>query len=240
MQLTLCGGTQAPAVAMLGLWDPFTQSHEALIRQMCSHARSEGLSAVAVLLDPAPAVYVSARPWPTFSDHQTRLSLLQSIGLDAVACVTFSREDLESGAEDFFDLVCAHIDLKEFWIKPAQALGSGSRGGPWAVLAQTRKRGITLRRLPPEPDGDAGAAGRSHLVKGEFRRARCCVGRPPTLHRPPGDDVSLPWPSGWYQAVPVEFPDGSAVSSSFGIELPPNPGGTATLRWPSPAVEWLS
>jgi riboflavin kinase/FMN adenylyltransferase len=213
---------------MLGSWDPFAGDHARVMGEMVEHAHAWGLAAVAIMIDPAPYIFIhGTRGWPVYDDAATRARLLRDAGIDAVGRLHFTAGDLNGTAEQVFDEVCAHVELAEFWLGSQQTVGPGGAGSHVAVQVQARRRGMGLRVLPPDGARQMGVRVRSLLAEGSVAAAAELVGRVPALTRPAGDTVRLGWAPGRYRVTG----GGAALHE---VVIAADDCGDCAFRWPSP------
>jgi hypothetical protein len=238
------GRATGPAVAVVGVWDPFLSSHESLLISLRDRAYEAGLSSVAVLIDPAPgtfsnfAAHYGAFGWPVYDSVPARIELMRHIGLDAVLVMRFSRRDFGATAAEFLDAARAYVDLEELWLGAVQLLGPGSQGGREAVADYAGRHGFRLIILPRPPLG--GADVRSLLAAGRVRDATDVVGRPPTWRRPRSGTLRLAWRPGQYRAIAIERPGAPSEGAELGIALTANPNAPASLTWPGSDIRYLA
>jgi FAD synthetase len=230
LRATLHGTAIGPVAAVVGTWEPFLSEHARLLGQLSTEARDQGLSPVAIMLDPPPALFLhGARAWPLYDDTATRLELIRNCRLDGVLVVRFARRDVDAGAEEFFDAVCAHLRLRELWLGRHQSFGRGPKGNQAAIARIAERRGFSVRMLDPLPMA-APPQVRALLSSGRLTEAIRVVGRAPSRRRPRGDCVQLDWAQGPYAAVPGTA--GGGTSSAITVEINAEARGRHVLRWP--------
>jgi hypothetical protein len=241
---TQYGRVTRPAVAVVGVWDPFLFSHESLLANLRDRASTAGLSSVAVLIDPAPGAFSSfaarygASGWPVYDSVPTRIGLMRHVGLDAVLRMRFRKRDFDATAAEFLDAVRACINLDELWLGAMQLLGPGSQGGPQAVADYADRHGLRLTMLPRAPVGTYDV--RSLLASGRVRDAINVVGRPPTWRRPRSGTLHLSWRPGRYRAIALDKPEGSLDGAELEVALTAHPNALPRLAWPRPDIRYLA
>jgi FAD synthase len=228
MRVTLVGSAVGPAAAVVGTWDPFLPEHGRMLECVGAQARLAGLSCVAVMLDPPPALFIhGARAWPLYDDTATRLEIVRASTVDALLLVRFARRDADSDAAAFIELVCAEVRLRELWLGRAQSLGRGPEGNAEAIARVARRKRFAVRRLDATPMHSSQV--RSHLSNGRVEDAIALVGRPPARRRPRTARVRLAWATGRYEAVASTSRGESVGRVTLEVEK--------SLRGP-PAFEW--
>jgi hypothetical protein len=233
-----------PAIAVVGVWDPFLSSHRTLLERLRDHAHGTSRSALGVLIDPAPGSQSNFRfryggsSWPVYDSVQARVGFLLNTGLDAVLCMHFTKRDFTLSAETFLDVVRAHTRLAELWLGALQHLGPGPQGSQAAIADYAARHGISLTILPLPPVGTYDV--RSFLASGRVMRAIEVVGRPPVWTRPRSGALHLAWQPGQYHAVELAHANAIHGGAEFSVELSPRPRGVTSLSWPSRDARYLA
>ncbi|MGH2587355.1 MAG: hypothetical protein ACRDJE_20765, partial [Dehalococcoidia bacterium] len=143
MHATLFGRIDAPAVAIVGTWDPFLPVHQDLCDTLVRHARERGLASAAILLHPNPFRFiVGPDAAPAYEDVHARIWQIRQCGLDGVLKVHLTRRDVDLGAAEFFDVVTPALDISELWLGARQSFGRGPGGSRQAIEEQAARRGI--------------------------------------------------------------------------------------------------
>ncbi len=244
MRLRWAGRAPGPAAAVVGVWDPVTPAHAELVGDLVRHARSGGLGAVAVLIDPAPSsaggfgLRYGTHGWPVYDDVPARISLLGDLGLDAVLVARFAARDFSATAADFLDRLRTTLDLRELWVGAVQNLGPGAAGGTAAITRYAERCGIALHLLgrPPVAPADV----RTLLAAGRIVEASAMTTRPPTWRRPASGALTLAWRSGRYRAAALDRPGREPSGPKFDVVLDEREGAPTVLRWPDPRVRYLA
>jgi len=233
METTLYGTAGAPVVAVAGAWEPFTAENTRLLRTLAADARAQGLASLAVVMDPPPTLVQDGEDkWPLFNDAATRLALLRASGVDAVLAIDFTYDDLKGNAEDFFEALCARVEVAEFRLRHRQILGQRGPGSAFAIGVQCAVRKIRLRMLEPEMVRENGIEVRALLASGAPGAAGARVGRPPQRVRAEAS-ARLAWAPGEYRVA-----DGAGRTGV--VELLRGAAGMQTFAWPRWADDTLS
>jgi hypothetical protein len=168
MRASLFGELNAPAVAVVGVWDPLLPAHLELFEQLCAYARGHGLDPLAIVLDPDPGVLrFGAARWPTYDEVHTRIRLIRRFGPKAVVRASFTSAGLAATAAELFAAVRSRVTLAELWLGAHQPLGAGDAGSPETVARLAIEYGVRIVRLP---ETGVASGGRT--------------GPPPVSHRP--------------------------------------------------------
>jgi FAD synthase len=237
MKASLRGTATRPAATVIGTWDPFLPEHRELFDQVGAEARANGLSFVAVMLDPPPPRLIRAgKAWPLYDDSATRVEVVRRSLVDAVLVVRLSRSDVGAGAREFLDLVRRHVALHELWLGQGQSLGPGPNGSPEEIARLARRDRFRLRRL------DAAALHssqvRDSLSAGRIADAIALVGRPPSRRRPRGERVRLDWAEGWYEAVASTT--AGRLLGDVAVQIRPSARFGPVLDWPDRRIGRLA
>jgi FAD synthase len=244
MRATKHGAVDKPAVAVVGVWDPFKGSHRELLENLRNAAAKSGRSSVAVLIDPAPgatsAVMQSygTNGWPVYDSVAVRVRLIRDLGVDSVLCVRFRIGDFRATAAEFLDTVRMHVPLGELWLGELQMLGPGPPGSRAAIERYADLYGFGLRVLPRAPIDIYDV--RFLLASGQVRKAVAQVGRPPTWMRPRSLLLRLAWRPGRYYVNCLELPSSPAEGTPREVSLEIKGRGPACLVWPDSESRYLA
>ncbi|MEU4549557.1 hypothetical protein [Nonomuraea dietziae] len=240
MDVVRYGSGSGGHVTLIGEWDPFSPAHAQLLCSTVSSAALAGRSVLVVTLDPAPASHIfGPMACPPFDDVAARLFLQERCGVQTRATVGLSAVEVERcGVEDLLAELCELVTIEELVLGARQTLGVGRLGYPAAVDEAARKRGIQVRRLDPVVTGVRTA--RALLAKGCVQKVADIVGRHLYWGRPEDGSVRLPWPPGWYRAVPYSAPSPAhrLPGEDVRIEIRES-DGTGCFPWPAADPPWL-
>jgi len=240
-RVQMFGSLHRPAVAVIGVWDPLVREHSRLFNRLRRYSKTRPRDTLAVLLWPHPAAFRGRRcDWPIYNTLPAQVALIRSYGIDAVLVIEFSRRDADKGAAELIDTVVTHATIAELWLGAYQSLGRCRAGSSPHILAISRKRRITVRRLPISRTGITGNRARAKLSAGSLRQAISLVGRPPMLKRPTrGSTIFVGWPAGTYKGVQLDSPSRLSGTRTMRLEIVQHARGTR-LHWPDRRVEWIA
>lgn len=244
MKCRLHGSLAKPAIAVVGVWDPFLSYHRDMLKHLRASANKKNCSSLGVLIDPSPGTFSSFKMrygvsgWPVYDSLQARVSFMLECGLDAVLCVRFRKHDFTATAAEFLDTVRTNVLLDELWLGALQLLGPGDRGSAAAIADYAALHGMRLTILPPPPLATYDV--RSFLASGRLADAIAVVGHPPIWERPRSGTLRLAWRPGTYRAVPMNRTDLNLGRSDIEVTLSLCPKGPATLSWPSRSIRYLA
>lgn len=129
-------GCPQGSVVTLGNFDGVHLGHQALIRRAAEKAESAGLRSVVVTFEPHPRSVIEAGKYtPSFlMPLERKLDFFQSLGIDQVVVVNFSREVARLGAEEFVSAFLVRgLGMRELVIGYDYVLGN-DRGGDAGYL----------------------------------------------------------------------------------------------------------
>ena len=242
MRIRQYGGGSGDHVGLIGEWDPTSPAHEQLFRSTVRSAALSGRRVLIVTLDPAPASYIfGPMDRPPFDDATARLFAQERCGVQTRVKVELSPAEVEkSGVDHLLAELCARIKIAELVLGAKQTLGVGHLGDAVAVDEAARKRGITVRRLDPPSARPRTADARRLLATGYLKEVTKIVGHHLFWAQPADELVRLPWPPGWYKAVPYAAP-------LLGDRLPGEDmrimvrrwDGSGCFSWPKESIPWL-
>jgi FAD synthase len=232
----------ARAVAVVGIWDPFTLAHRSLLSQLHDEAVVTQRSSLVVLIDPQPGAYAGAQRygtagWPVYDAVVARISMILDLGIDAVLCVHFRQGDFGASAAEFLDTVRRNVELDELWLGELQMLGPGRSGDQAAVVKYAQLQGFRVTILPRAPLYAYDV--RWLLATGQVKKAVEQVQRLPTWQAPRSLTLPLAWRPGPYRAVALDRPGGAQKQPELGLRLEANGTGPPTLQWPDRRIRYL-
>ena len=233
-----------PALALIGTWDPLTEAHRELFRQIVTRGSETGLLPVVIILFPSPVRLLNKTPdvCVEYMDLKARIALIRQCADVAVLVVRFTASDLDDSCRSFFQLVASQIRIRELWLGASQSLGRGRQGSHDAIAALARQRKIDLRRLERNDGARLGSATLRFLSQGRIREAVRYVGTPPIWSRPRCGLLHLKWPLGPYTAVALSRPTLECADDqeTLAVSVYANERGRRLLAWPRRDILWLS
>ena len=174
-----------PSVVAIGVFDGLHRGHQAVIAQLLELSRKYHAKATVVTFDPSPASVLAPERAPRqLATVGQRLEGLETLGVDQVRVLTFSRELSSESARDFIDRVLVH-DLGARCVLVGEDFHFGhNREGNLALLREAGKeRGFDVVAAPTHGDGArwSSSAVRRVLSSGDVDEARRVLGHPFTL-----------------------------------------------------------
>ncbi len=230
-------------IAVVGAFDPLSDAHFDLFRQMSRAGTDAALTALVIILFPAPATFVNPHydGCLAYSALEARLALIRQFGNIHALVVRMTKSDIDASCEDFVDLLNTRVNLRELWLGPNQSLGRGRQGSYDAIAALAKSRNVSLRRLGGQSGLLAGRGALNLASKGKLRDAMRATGHPPIWGRPRAGRLQLHWPPGRYLALPIAEPSFSlrVTREPVPIEVHRISSLRRYFEWPSRDIRWL-
>lgn len=238
----LYGKVDRPAVIMVGVWDPLAAEHQELLSELATYAHARDLSAVTIVLDPAPPQFLLNDPWPVFEPPLVRIERMQRLGIDGTVVVSFTPYHLATSAAIFLENVSRHITIAELWLGARQIFGKREPGSLEAILEAGRTSGFAVRQLDRETDlRRKGLQVRLRLASGCVAAAREIVGHTPIHSRLDEDAHRLAWAPGVYQVQLLDSLQAEPYSKSvIPLLLIDDTNGYSRFAWPDPQTPYLA
>ncbi|HBY98401.1 MAG: bifunctional riboflavin kinase/FAD synthetase [Ardenticatenaceae bacterium] len=178
---------QGESILTIGKFDGLHLGHQALINQVKTRARALDLDVVPALLtfDPHPAAVLSPRGQPPLlTPLPEKLRLLDQLGIELVALVTFTRETAATSAADFLRYLQTALRPRELWVGPDFALGHNREGDLPYLRRWGAEHNVVIGTVEPvQLDGEtiSGSRIRALLDAGDMEGAARLLGRPMTV-----------------------------------------------------------
>ena len=177
-----------PSAVTIGKFDGVHRGHQYLVRQLLEEARKRDLASVVVTMHPHPiSVLRPGTPISYLCSLEERVELLQGLGVDQVAVLSFTSELAQLSYRDFVALIIDQLDMRLLLAGPDLALGRNREGNAEAIRSLALEKGfeLTLVDLLSEDDAKVGSgAVREALAAGEMETVNRLLGRPFDLHGP--------------------------------------------------------
>lgn len=170
-----------PSAVTVGTFDGVHRGHRFLIGLLEQRAGARGLGSCVVALHPNPLTVVRPGTQVTYlTSLDERIELLQALGVDAVAPVTFTSEVSQLGAEEFVRLLVEELRLRFLLIGPDFALGRGREGSAERLVEIGERLGVEVEAAPAESE-DGHKIGssdiRAAIAEGDIERVNDLLGR---------------------------------------------------------------
>ena len=177
-----------PAAVTIGKFDGVHRGHQYLVRRLLEEARKRDLASVVVTMHPHPATVLRpGTPISYLCSLEERVELLQSLGVDQVAVLSFTSELAQLSYREFVTLIIDQLDMRLLLAGPDLALGRNREGNVEAIRPLALEKGfeLALVELLSEEEAKVGSgAVRQALAAGEMETVTRLLGRPFALHGP--------------------------------------------------------
>jgi riboflavin kinase/FMN adenylyltransferase len=170
------------------VFDGVHRGHQHLVAQLVTEAQDEGLATLAVTFNPHPRTVLTPGTAVTYlTSLEERVELLQGLGLDAVAVLSFTSELSQLSPEDFLGLLTEELRMRLLIVGPDFALGRGRVGTVEAAQEIGARRGFRVAVAPLLEEDNAkvgSSAVREALSAGNVDLVSRLLGRPFSLRGP--------------------------------------------------------
>lgn len=172
-------------VLTIGTFDGVHLGHRYLLEQLVRRARDTERTSAVLTFHPHPRALLHPELRPAYlSSPEERAVLLESLGIDLLVILPFTRELAETPAEVFVYQLYERLRMRELWVGAGFALGRGRGGNIASLRALSASLGFTLHVLDPVRNGDEAISStriRNLLFKGQVADAAKLLGRPYSL-----------------------------------------------------------
>lgn len=177
-----------PSAVTIGVFDGVHRGHQHLVAHLIDAARAGGLATVAVTFHPHPRAVLRPGTAITYlTSLEERVELLQGLGLDAVAVLSFTSELSQLSADDFLTLLGEELKMRLLVVGSDFALGRGRAGTPDVAREIGERIGFRVEVAPllVEGGGKVGSSAvRDALALGDVDLVTRFLGRPFSLRGP--------------------------------------------------------
>ncbi|MGQ9572872.1 MAG: bifunctional riboflavin kinase/FAD synthetase [Dehalococcoidia bacterium] len=172
----------------IGVFDGVHRGHRYLIGQLVERGREERLATTVVTFHPHPRLVVQPQTTLTYlCGLEERIELLQALGVDGVAILSFTSELAQLSAREFVTLLVEELRMKLLVVGSDFALGRGREGDVGALKAIGREMGFAVERvtlLMVDGEKVGSSATRLALARGDMETVASLLGRPFSLRGP--------------------------------------------------------
>jgi riboflavin kinase/FMN adenylyltransferase len=169
----------------IGTYDGVHLGHRALISTLVSDAKARGLRSMVITFEPHPRFVLgktNGAPIFLLTTLDEKLHALESLGVDCVIVIHFTKAFSEMPAEAFVENVLVEkIGLAEIVVGYDHMFGK-NRGGSFETLARlAEKHHFTVRQIPEQKVDEhhlSSTAIRRFLESGEIEHANRLIGAP--------------------------------------------------------------
>jgi riboflavin kinase/FMN adenylyltransferase len=138
------------SILTIGAFDGIHRGHQALVCGVIQQARATGRLSGVITFHPHPANVLSpAHGVRYITTPAEKAMLLERLGIDVMALLTFTPALADQPAEVFVGTLAEHLRPAEIWIGQDFALGRHREGDPDALRALGQRWGFSVRQLEP-------------------------------------------------------------------------------------------
>ena len=173
---------QKGTAVTIGVFDGVHLGHQSLLRRTMEEARARGLLSAVLTFRNHPRTVLTPGFQPRYlMDLDHRLKAMESLGLDRVVAITFTRAVSQLRAREFVTLLKDKLRMKVLVVGPDFALGS-KREGDIAMLSELGgEMDFQVSCMDLVQEGDQVVSStviRDALAQGDVARARSLLSRP--------------------------------------------------------------
>ena len=181
---------RTPCALTIGNFDGVHRGHQAVIEQLRTRARAQGLPACVLTFEPHPRAYFAAlgvapAAPARIQTARDKLAALSSQGIDRVCIARFDRRMASLSAEDFFEqMIVEGLMARLLLVGDDFKFGRGRTGDFTSLCRWASRRGIEVAQIETHEEAGkrvSSSAVRQALAEGDFDRARALLGRPYTM-----------------------------------------------------------
>lgn len=170
-----------PTALTVGAFDGVHLGHQALIRDMSTYARANGMRSAVLTFYPHPSVVLNGRR-PSFYIYRPveKLQVFETLGLDLAITEPFSLALSKVSATEFVEQLQRTLNLRVLWLGADFALGHAREGSvPW-LQKHGQTAGYKVHTyMPLEVAGTVVSSSRvrTALARGDLAEVRICLGQ---------------------------------------------------------------
>lgn len=169
-----------PTSATIGNFDGVHTGHRKILSAVRETARRKGLSSCVITFHPHPQKVLQNLDIPLLMPIRERLRLLESEGMDFVACYTFTQDISKITAKDFIsEILVGKLKVKNLIIGPDFSFGRKREGNAELLKAMGSIYDFETNVIGPVYIGDelvSSTAIRNLLKEGDARKAATFLG----------------------------------------------------------------
>lgn len=166
----------------IGVFDGIHLGHQQLLQKLKQKAFENRLLPGVVTFDPHPRhITTPGIDLPCLTTPQEKIDILNSLGLEIIALITFTKDVADLPAREFLVKLKKHLRMKGLIIGPDFAMGQGREGNRDNLLALGREMGFSLEILSGVSiNGDivSSTSIRKALIGGDLKKVSLLLGRP--------------------------------------------------------------
>ncbi len=169
----------------IGVFDGVHLGHQHLIKRLKKQAAERGLlSGVVTFRGHPEAVLYPQMELAFLTSLEERISLIQNLGVEFIAVLSFTPELAQLSAREFVSLLKEQLKMQGLVIGPDFALGRGREGNATVLTALGQELGFTVTSVPQltvEGQLVSSTRIRETLSRGDIKQVARLLGRHFTL-----------------------------------------------------------
>jgi riboflavin kinase/FMN adenylyltransferase len=179
--------SRRPLVVTVGVFDGVHRAHQRLIRTTVRLAKRLRGESLAITFHPDPeTVLAPSRAQPSLMPVEARVALLQSLGIDLVWVIPFTRRFAKTSAQHFIrSILIERLRASAIVVGAAFAFGKNRRGD-MALLhrlgAASGLRVVPVRQVTAGGTPVSSSRIRRLIAEGRLAQAKRLLGRSPSLY----------------------------------------------------------
>jgi riboflavin kinase/FMN adenylyltransferase len=178
-----CSDYQQGCVVTIGNFDGVHLGHQQMLKKLLNLAKQKKLPTLVVLFEPKPKEYFHPHQAPfLLYGLREKLEVMQSLGIDYVACLNFDLKMASLQPKDFFhEYLCKRLHVKHLVIGEDFCFGKGRAGNAQAlgVLAGIEHVGFEVFDFHKIADTKVSSTQiRNLLIHSNFDEVSQLLGRP--------------------------------------------------------------
>lgn len=174
-----------PSAVTIGSYDGVHLGHRAIVSTLVSSAKAQGLRSVVITFEPHPRLVLGSSNGKSIrllSTLDEKLAALESLGVDSVVVIRFTKAFAETPADAFVEnILVEKIGLAEIVVGYDHMFGKNRAGSFETLLRLAEKHRFRVKQIP-EQKVDArhvsSTAIRKALEAGEIEQANKLLGAP--------------------------------------------------------------
>jgi len=175
------GDLGSDVLLTIGTFDGLHRGHQSLLVRLVRCAQETGRLSVVLTFCPQPRLFLHPEMEPAYlTTQEEKAALLESLGVDVLLVLPFTRELADTSAEAFVGQLYDKLRMRELWVGVGFALGRGRAGNTSRLQAHAAQLGYVLRIIDPVCDGEqiiSSTRIRRLLLKGQVADAARLLGR---------------------------------------------------------------